>query len=349
MLHRLGVSLPLFQAPMAGVSTPALAAAVCQAGGLGALGLGAATVAQAQIQIAELQAKTEKPFNLNFFVHAPAVQNTALEHAWCKAFEPLFAQFGAQPPTPLREIYTSLHQDEAMQRLLLTVRPAVASFHFGVPPQALVRALKAAGVFLVATATCVEEAKLLEKAGMDALIAQGIEAGGHRGIFETTQPDTALSTMVLTQLLHKTCQIPIIAAGGIMTGYAIAAALKVGATAAQLGTAFIGCPESAANAAYRTALTGPGAFKTEMVTALSGRLARSLPNKFTAFAQTLAGQACPAYPLAYDMAKALNTAAQNQGEYGFAAQWAGQGAPLARSLPAASLMASLKAELESAL
>lgn len=349
MLNRLGLSLPVFQAPMAGVSTPALAAAVSEAGGLGALGLGASNISQARSQIAALQAQTQKPFNLNFFVHTPAVYKNDVAQAWCKAFQPAFAQFDAYPPPNLHETYTSLHQDEDMQRLVLEVSPAVASFHFGLPPAAIVRALKAVGVIIVATATCVAEARQLEQAGADALIAQGIEAGGHRGIFETTPTDSGLTTLVLTQLLQKECTVPIIAAGGIMNGQGIAAVLKAGATAAQLGTAFINCPESAANAAYRAALAGPGAYETEMVSTISGRAARSLPNKFTAFAKNLGAISCPAYPIAYDLAKALNKAAQNYGDYGFAAQWAGQGAPLARNLPAATLMARLQAELKCAL
>lgn len=348
-MQRLGLSIPLFQAPMAGVATPALAAAVSEAGGLGALGLGASTPQQAISQIAALRAQTLKPFNLNFFVHKPAVPNNAVEQAWCKAFHPLFAQYGAHPPHTLREIYKSLCEDEAMQRVVLEARPAVVSFHFGIPPAPLVRVLKAQNCMILATATCVEEAQALEKAGVDALVAQGYEAGGHYGIFESTTTENALSTLVLTRMVLRACRVPVIAAGGIMDGQGIAAALKAGAVAAQLGTAFIGCPESGANAAYRAALAGPGAYKTEMVTALSGRPARIIPNKFTAFAKTLAPLACPAYPRAYDLAKALNAAAQNHAEYGFAAQWAGQGAPLARSLPAAQLMAVLRAELGAAL
>lgn len=163
-------------------------------------------------------------------------------------------------------------------------------------------------------------------------------------MFDPQSPDDQLSTLVLTRLLVRACQVPIIAAGGIMDGYGVAAARASGAMAAQLGTAFIGCPESAADAAYRAALTGPGAYHTRMTPVISGRPARTLPNKFMEHFGERPVHEVPAYPVAYDAAKALHAAAKNHGEFGFAAQWAGQGAPLARTLPAAELVAVLMQE-----
>ncbi|MGO2957682.1 MAG: NAD(P)H-dependent flavin oxidoreductase [Acetobacter sp.] len=344
MWEKLPLTLPLIQAPMAGVATPALAAAVSNAGGLGSLGLGASTVVQARQMVAALKAQTHGPFNLNVFIHAAPQRDVAREQAWLKQAGSVFEKFGATPPSILQEIYTSSLDNPEMVRLLVEERPAVVSFHFGVPSAAICAALKAEGIFLLATATCLREAQLLEKAGIDAIIAQGFEAGGHRGMFDPNSPDDQLSTLVLTRLLVRACQVPIIAAGGIMDGYGMAAARASGAVASQLGTAFIGCPESAADAAYRAALIGPGAYHTRMTPVISGRPARTLPNRFMEHFGERPVHEVPAYPVAYDAAKALHAAAKAHGEYGFVAQWAGQGAPLARTLPAAELVAVLMRE-----
>ena len=174
-------------------------------------------------------------------------------------------------------------------------------------------------------------------------MAQGYEAGGHRGMFDPSAPDDRLGTFALTRLLATTSTLPVIAAGGIMDGAGIRAALNLGAIAAQLGTAFVACPESSADAAYRAALSSDAAHHTTMTTAISGRPARGLANRFTAWGADTTAQA-PDYPIAYDAGKALNAAAKAAGETGFGAQWAGQGAPLHRPMPAADLLALLHAE-----
>ncbi|MBD9413097.1 nitronate monooxygenase [Pseudomonas sp. PDM16] len=340
----LGIQHPIIQAPMVGVSTPKLAAAVSEAGGLGSLGLGASTPAQARELIVQTRALTDKPFNLNLFCHVPATADTAREQAWLERLRPLFAEFGAEPPMQLREIYQSFLADPAMLELLLEQRPAVVSFHFGLPPQAWIESLKAAGVRLLACVTTLEEARLAEVSGVDALVAQGIEAGGHRGVFVPEQGDVGLGTLALVRLLAQRSRLPIIAAGGIMDGAGIKAALALGAAGAQLGTAFVLCPESAANAAYRAALKGEKAYRTEITANISGRPARGLPNRL--FGDL--GAALPDYPICYDAAKALHAAASAQGNQDFAAQWAGQGAPLARELPAAELVAVLVEEMQQA-
>jgi nitronate monooxygenase len=183
---------------------------------------------------------------------------------------------------------------------------------------------------------------------MDAIVAQGFEAGGHRGSFDSTAPDECLGTIALTRLLVRETGLPVIAAGGIMDGAGIAAVLKLGAVAAQMGTAFIACPESSANAAFRAALLNREA-RTVMTTAISGRPARGLANRFTELGEALATLPRPDYPVAYDAGKALHAAASALGEYGYGAQWAGQGAPLARSLPAGQLVKTLADELRVAL
>lgn len=343
LLEHLGVSLPIVQAPMAGTSTPELAAAVSNAGGLGSIGLGATDAAGARLMIESLQATTDRAFNVNLFAHKPACPNQVHEAAWIQTLAPLFLGFGAEPPAALRVIYKSFVEDDDMLAMLVSLRPPVVSFHFGLPSADRIAALKSAGCVLLATATNLGEAQAIKAAGIDAVVAQGWEAGGHRGVFDPNAPDDRFGTMAFTRLLVVRSDLPVIAAGGIMDGYGIRAVLDLGATAAQLGTAFIACPESSADEAYRTALAGPGAMQTVMTSAISGRPARCLANRFTKWG-TQASLATPGYPMTYDAGKALNIAASATGEYGFGAQWAGQGAPLARAISAAGLVAALVEE-----
>lgn len=341
-LDRIGIVLPIVQAPMAGVSTPAMAAAVSDAGALGSIAIGASDASGARTMIADVRARTERPFNVNVFVHPTPRPDAVREAAWLAWLAPRFAGFDAAPPQALRTIYTSFADDPAMLALLLDVAPPVVSFHFGLPPAATIAALKARGIVLLATATNVVEAQAVAAAGVDAIVAQGIEAGGHRGQFDPAAPDDALGTFALTRLLVRTVSIPVIAAGAIMDGAGIAAALTLGAVAAQLGTAFVACPESAADDAYRAALAGAAAHHTVMTSQISGRPARVLANLF---AGLTGAPAAPDYPIAYDAGKALHAAARAKGEGGFGAQWAGQGAPLARAMPAADLIETLRREL----
>lgn len=348
-LHKLGIELPIIQAPMAGVSTPEMAAAVSNAGGLGSIGVGPVDAETTRQMIAAVRAKTDRPFNVNVFCNQPAVANATREAAWLARLEPEFARYGAKPPTHLTEIYQSFLTDDAKLAVLVAERPAVVSFHFGLPTRDRIEALHAAGVALFATATNLEEGKAVAAAGIDAVVAQGYEAGGHRGVFNPDAPDDRLGTMALTRLLVKKLNVPVIAAGGIMDGAGVAAALSLGAAAAQLGTAFVACSESSADTGYRAALQGAGAEHTMVTSAISGRPARCLANRFTALCADAEPGAVPAYPIAYDAAKALHAVAKATGEFGYGAQWAGQGAPLTRSLPAAKLVAQLRSEMEQAL
>lgn len=349
LMRRIGVELPIIQAPMAGTSTPALAAASSNAGALGSISVAAMDVETARKAIGELQAGTDKPFNVNVFCHQPALPDPAREAAWIERLRPQLAQFDATPPTALRDIYTSFLANPAMLDLLAEAAPRVVSFHFGLPSAQAMARLKAAGCLLFATATSLAEGRVVEAAGVDAVVAQGYEAGGHRGVFDPAALDTRLGTFALTQLLARELSIPVIAAGAIMDGAGIAAALNLGACAAQLGTAFVACPESSADEGHRRALFSQAAYGTVMTTAISGRPARCLPNLFTAATADVAAVEIAGYPMAYDLGKALNAAAKAKGETGYGAQWAGQGAPLARSLPAAELIATLCRELQAAL
>jgi nitronate monooxygenase len=349
LLSRLGIDLPILQAPMAGISTPSLAAAVTNAGALGALGLGATTGAGARATIAEFRERSPRSLHVNVFCHRPARPDAAREAGWIAHLRPAFARFDVEPPAVLREIYKSFLQDDAMLAALVAERPKVVSFHFGVPAPESVRVLRDAGIVLLGSATNLDEARALGAAGVHAVIAQGYEAGGHRGVFDPDGADDRLGTLALTRLLVCALDIPVVAAGGIMDGAGVAAALRLGASAAQLGTAFVGCPESQADAGYRAALASEAAHHTIMTRAISGRPARCLANRFTELGCALtlerSSPEIPDYPIAYDAGKALSAAAKRGGDGGFGAQWAGQGAPLARALPAAELVAALAREI----
>ncbi|MGG4606259.1 NAD(P)H-dependent flavin oxidoreductase [Paenalcaligenes sp. Me131] len=345
LISKLGLQTPIIQAPMAGVATPELAAAVSNAGGLGSLGLGASSMEQARDMISATRALTDKPFNVNVFCHKSAQFDAAREEAWIRYFTPQFARFGATPPTSLSEVYTSFLDDQSMQFLMLAQQPAVLSFHFGIPDTAFLTAVKAAGIITMATATSLREAKVLEQAGIDVIIAQGIEAGGHRGIMDSDGSDEQLSTAVLTRLLVKKCHTPIVAAGGIMDGQGARAMLDLGAVAAQMGTAFILCPESSANTSYRENLRSDRAASTRLTPVMSGRPARGMLNELIQWGEAEGAPAVPSYPLTYDLAKQLNAAAVAKGNYEFAAQWAGQGAPLAREMSAAQLLRTIAKEM----
>jgi nitronate monooxygenase len=345
LLGLLEIDWPIIQAPMAGTSPPAMAAAVANAGGLGSIGVGAVNASTAGEMIAAVRERSSRSLNVNVFCHQPARAEPAREAAWLARLRPEFDSVGAAPPTALHEIYKSFLQDEEMLATLLTTRPKVVSFHFGLPSPEWIRALRDAGIILLASATSLHEARIAAAAGVHAVVAQGYEAGGHRGIFDPDGEDAQLGTFALVRILTRALDLPVIAAGGIMDGAGIAAALRLGAGAAQLGTAFVGTDESAADAGYRAALFSEAAQHTVMTRAISGRPARSLANRFTALGAETRRDEIPAYPITYDAGKALHAAAKAAGEFGYGAQWAGQGAPLARARPAGGLMAELIAEL----
>jgi nitronate monooxygenase len=336
LLRLLGIDKPIIQAPMAGVSTPALAAAVSNAGGLGSLGVGAMNAAGARKVIRDTRALTTRPFNVNVFCHSPATADERVERQWLNWLAPQFETYGATPPASLSEIYTSFVVDTAMLEVFLEEKPAVVSFHFGLPSAEAIAALKNAGIKLFGAVTNLQE-------------AEQVEAGGHRGVFDPDGTDDRLGTFALTRLLVKQFDLPVIAAGGIMDGAGIAAALALGAQAAQLGTAFVACTETSIDDGYRRAILSEQARHTTFTAAISGRVARSMVNRFTQLGDEANSPQPPAYPIAYDAGKALHAAAKAKGEFGYGAQWAGQAAALARALPAAELFAQLESELKASL
>lgn len=349
LLDLLGINVPVIQAPMAGISSPAMAAAVAESGGLGSLGVGAMTAAKAREAIHQFRQSSSGSLNINVFVHTPAHADKQKETAWLERLSPEFKRWGAKAPDSLREIYTSFLDDNDMLSMLVEEKPKVVSFHFGLPHRAQIKALHDAGIVLLATATNLDEAQRIKDAGVDAIVAQGYEAGGHRGMFDPDAEDTRLGTFALTRLLTKTVDLPIIATGGIMDGAGIAAALALGAAAAQLGTAFVGVDESLADADYRARLFSDAARHTIMTRAISGRPARCLANTFTRLGATVPDESVPDYPITYDAGKSLHAVAKAAGDAGYGAQWAGQAAPLARALSTHALMKVLKEELNRAL
>jgi nitronate monooxygenase len=345
LLELLEIDAPVLQAPMAGVSTPEMAAAVSNAGGLGAIGVGASDAAGARPMVAAFRARSSRSLNVNVFCHAPARADAPREAGWLERLRPEFERLGATPPAALKEIYRSFVGDDDMLAMLVAEKPKVVSFHFGLPSRERIAALHDAGIVLLATATSLAEAHALVAAGVDAVVAQGYEAGGHRGVFDPHADDDCLGTLALTRLLARALDVPVIAAGGLMDGAGIAAALHLGASAGQLGTAFIACDESLADAGYRAALKSDAAHHTVMTRVISGRPARSLANRFTALGRSVPPDDVPDYPIAYDAGKALHAAGKSRCEFGYGAQWAGQGAPLARAMPAGELVGLLRREL----
>lgn len=343
--HALGLRIPVIQAPMAGTATPELAAVVSNAGGLGSLGLAASSVDDARETIAHTRSLTSAPFNVNFFCNKAASPDPVRESVWLNYLTPLFNELGADVPTELHAPYDSFNDNPAMQDMLLHEKPPVVSFHFGIPSDTVIQELKAAGITLMATATTLAEAKTIESAGVDLIVAQGVEAGGHRGVFDPHDSDQGLTTLALVRLLTAHVKPPVIAAGGIMDGQGIRAVLELGACAAQMGTAFILCPESSADDSYRQALASDQALHTRITAVASGRPARGIVNHLHTRIDTPGRPVLPCFPICYAATKALQKAAKANNNPNFGSHWAGQGAPLARTMPAAELMQTLEREI----
>ena len=334
---------PIFLSPMAGVTTPQLAAEVSNAGGLGALGLGANTPAQALQHILATQALTDRPFQVNFFCHQSVSLNPEQAQVWQNYMAPFFKKYNALPPKQLNCIYPSFLDNDDYLKVVLETRPKAVSFHFGIPHAQQIQALKAAGIITMVSATNLIEAKAIEDAGIDVIIAQGIEAGGHRGIFNQNL-DSGMTTKDLVQLLTAHCRLPVVAAGGIMNGQHAAKMFNLGASAVQLGTAFIQCKSSNASSAYRDALFQQPI--TQITSSISGRPARGLVNHWhTAVDHPTRPEVAP-YPYAYDLAKQLNTLATAQNQHDFAAFWAGSRVAQIRDLEPVDLINLMVLEMK---
>lgn len=333
----LGIELPVIQAPMAGAQDTALAMAVSAAGGLGSLPcamLGPAQLEEALRQVAA----TSRPINLNFFCHAPTDADPVRERRWREALAPYYREFGVEPPAPgAAGIRRPI--DEQIVELLERYRPRVLSFHFGLPAPQLLRRIKAWGAMVLASATTLEEGRWLERHGADVVIAQGIEAGGHRGHF--LSPDLALqaTTRDLVVQLAQAIGLPIVAAGGI-GGHADVEALRdAGASAVQAGTAYLLCPEARTTAVHRAALCREPA-ETAVTNLFSGRPARGLFNRLMRELGPLSS-AAPAFPWASQALAPLRARAESLGRGDFSPLWCGTRPPRFHDLPAAAVTREL--------
>jgi nitronate monooxygenase len=339
----LGIELPIIQAPMAGVQGSALAVAVCEAGGLGSLPCAMLSIDAMRDELAAITARTRKAFNVNFFCHAPPVPNAEREAAWRAALTPYYAEFGIDaasiPAGPGRNPFSAEAADA-----LEAFKPAVVSFHFGLPSADLLARVKRWGSKILSSATTVEEARWLEARGVDAIIAQGLEAGGHRGIFLSDDLTTQVGTFALVPQLVRNVRVPVIAAGGIADANGVAAAMALGATGVQIGTAYLLCPEATTSAIHRTALKSEAARHTALTNLFTGRPARGIVNRIMRELGPISSVP-PAFPLAPAAIVPLRARAENQGSGDFSPLWSGQNASGCREVPAAVLTRELAAGL----
>jgi len=339
----LGIELPIIQAPMAGVQGSALALAVSNAGGLGSLPCAMLSLDALREELSLLKAGTERPFNVNFFCHAPPAPSAAREAAWRAALAPYYAEYGIDaskiPAGPGRAPFSAEAAD-----VLEPFRPAVVSFHFGLPAPALLERVRGWGAKILCSATTVAEACWLEARGVDAIIAQGVEAGGHRGIFLSEDLTTQVGTFALLPQVVKAVKLPVIAAGGIADANGVAAALALGAAGVQVGTAYLLCPEATTSAIHRAALKGEAACHTALTNVFTGRPARGIVNRIIAELGPLSAQV-PAFPLATAALAPLRASAEARGSGDFSPLWSGQNASGCREVPAAELTRALAAGL----
>lgn len=347
LLELFGIEHPIVQAPMAGAMDTALAIAVAQAGGIGSLPAGMLTAEQLRAQVATFRAATDGPINLNFFAHQPPVLNNAREHSWREKLKPYYVEFGIDPNAPVPTANRAPF-DNALCSAVEELKPTVVSFHYGLPETALVMRVKAAGCKVMSTATTVAEARWLEQHACDVVIAQGYEAGGHRGMFLTEDLATQVGTFALVPQIADAVTVPVIAAGGIGDARGIAAALALGAAGVQIGTAFLFCPEAKILGPHRAALKSANDESTALTNVMTGRPARGIVNRVMRELGPIS-EISPEFPLAGGALAPLHAKAQAQGSGEFSAMWAGQAAPLGRELPARELTAKLATEAQALL
>ena len=342
--RRLGIDLPLVQGPMNGVSSPDLVVAACEAGALGSLAAAVLSPAAMREQMANVRARTARAFAVNLFVLGPARVDEDRVRQAREWLAPFWRELGTAEELPAQ-----WGQDFSAQfEVLVEAAPPVASFTFGILSAQQVERLHARGTFVIGTATTVAEGRAWAAVGADAVCAQATEAGGHRGTFLVPFDDALIGGFALYRQMAAALDIPVIAAGGIMDGQGIAAALTLGAQAAQLGTAFIACPESAAPAPWKRAVTGANHDVTRLTRVFSGRPARGIVNEFMQAMRSHEAE-LPPYPVQNALTTPLRGAAAKADRADFLALYAGQGVALARALPASELVRILRTETAAAL
>ena len=339
----LGIELPIIQAPMAGVQESALAVAVSNAGGLGSLPCALLGLDAMRKELKAITAQTRKPFSAGFFCHKPPVPSAEREAAWRAALRPYYDEFEIDPdniPTgPGRMPFTA-----EVAEVLGDFKPAVVSFHFGLPSAELLARVKAWGPKILSSATTVEEARWLEAHGVDVIIAQGLEAGGHRGIFLSEDLASQLGTIALLPQIVRAVHVPVVAAGGIADARGVAAAMALGAAGVQVGTAYMLCPEATTSTVHRAALNSDAARHTALTNIFTGRPARGIVNRVMRELGPMSSLA-PAFPLATSAIAPLRARAEGRGVGDFSPLWAGQNASGCREIPAAQLTRELAARL----
>ena len=347
LIARLGIELPIVQAPMAGASGVAMAIAVAQAGGLGSLPAAMLSGEQLAAQIDEFRNATDAPLNLNFFCHAAPQVSSAQLDAWLESLSHFDAEFGVDRAGASSGSPRHPFDDDACQ-LVERVRPEVVSFHFGLPVPELVDRVRATGAVVLSSATTVAEAVWLERHGCDVVIAQGAEAGGHRGMFLTTDVAAQPGTMALVPRVVDAVTVPVIAAGGIADGRGVAAALMLGSSAVQRGTAYLLCPEAIISPVHRRALAGGSIDDTVLTNVFTGRPARGRRNRLVNELGPMSS-AAPAFPTAAAAVAPLRVAAEATGSGDFSPLWSGQAGVMTSDVPAGDLTRRIMADAHRAL
>jgi nitronate monooxygenase len=342
LLDLFDIELPIVQAPMAGAVGIELIVAAAEAGALGSLPCAMLTPDQAREQIAIFKQRTSRPLNVNFFCHTPVAADAQAEARWRTRLADYYKEYALDPNMPVPNASRSPF-DEAMCQVIEEAKPKIVSFHFGLPEAKLLRRVKAVGCIVLSSATTVKEARWLEAHGADVIIAQGNEAGGHRGMFLTDRVDQQPGTFALVPQVVDAVRLPVIAAGGISDGRGIAAAFALGASAAQVGSAYLKSPESLIGKPYRDGLATSDADSTAVTNLMTGKPARSIVNRVMAEVGPLSSDA-PAFPHAATALAPLRAAAEKKGSGAFTPMWSGQAASLAPELPAAELTRKLAAD-----
>ena len=340
----LGIELPIIQAPMAGAQGSALAIAVSNAGGLGSLPCSLLSPEGMRNELTAIATATRKPYNVNFFCHAPAAPTVEREALWRATLSPYLQEFGIDPAS-ISLGPTIPPFGPAAVEVLSEFKPAVVSFHFGLPSADLLARVRALGSKIISSATTLEEARWLEAQGVDAIIAQGLEAGGHRGIFLSDDLSTQSGTFALLPQVVQAVKVPVIAAGGIAGPEGVAAAMALGAAGVQLGTAYLLCPEATVSDVYRNALKSADAARTAVTNVFTGRPARAIVNRLVRELGPVSASA-PQFPLALSGIVALRIKAEARGSRDFSALWCGQNATGCREIPAAQLTRELASRLQ---